>query len=387
MTALLHLLDLLLWLIAACSVAYVAFSAFLSLLPLRRRASGAAMSASRRFLVLFPAYKEDSVIVHSVESFMFQDYPADCFRAVVIADGLQADTIAALVRLGAEVIEPHFAKSSKAAALRFAMTGAWHGEDYVVILDADNITGPHFLSRLNAAMTGGCRVLQCHRTAKNDAGDVARLDGLSEEINNSLFRHAPAVIGLSAAIIGSGVCFEAPLFARLVGQLATAGEDKEMTAMLLFQRIRIHYDETIDVYDEKVSDAAGFQSQRQRWMRVQVQCLLRMLPKLPSALARGNIDYIVYTVQQALLPRSILIVLTGAMSLLMTALAPWWSVKWWVLAAVLCLSLLLAIPRRLRTRAAFASLATFPLLAWKMIAGLCRLNLRDNSFTHTSHKG
>lgn len=383
----LHLLDILLWIAAAGSVAYVAVSALLSALrrPRARTAANTADTPRATFLVLFPAYKEDGVIVRSVESFMGQAYPRGLFRAVVIADQLQPPTIESLRRLGAEVIEPRFETSSKAAALRFAMRTAWHGEDYATVLDADNIVRPDFLARLCQCMAAGHRVAQCHRTAKNSAGDVARLDGLSEEINNSLFRRAPMRVGLSAAIIGSGVCFEAKLFAALADRLSTAGEDKEMTALLLLRRIHIHYEEDIDVYDEKVSRADNFGRQRQRWMRVQLQCLMAMLPRLPQALREANFDYINYTAQQALIPRSLLLVLCAAMSLLTTVLATWWCGKWWALFAVLCLSILLAVPRRLRTRAAFASLAAFPLLAWKMIAGLCHINLRDNTFTHTEH--
>ena len=40
----------------------------------------------RRFVVLFPAYKEDRVIVNAIQNFLEQDYPKDLFDVIVISD-------------------------------------------------------------------------------------------------------------------------------------------------------------------------------------------------------------------------------------------------------------------------------------------------------------
>ena len=90
----------------------------------------------------------------------------------------------------------------------------------------------------------------------------------------------------------------------------TAVEDREMEIQLMKEHIFIKYEEHIPVYDEKVSSSENFQRQRLRWMTGQVQSLLMMLPYLPTAIKTGNIHYIDKTMQQALIPRSILLVLT-----------------------------------------------------------------------------
>ena len=38
----------------------------------------------RRIVVLFPAYKEDRVIVASIQSFLEQDYPKELYEIIVI---------------------------------------------------------------------------------------------------------------------------------------------------------------------------------------------------------------------------------------------------------------------------------------------------------------
>src|SRR6188472_3549125 len=46
-----------------------------------------------RFAVLIPAYKEDGVIVDTVQKNLLQDYPSDKWDIVVIADSLKDETI------------------------------------------------------------------------------------------------------------------------------------------------------------------------------------------------------------------------------------------------------------------------------------------------------
>lgn len=55
--------------------------------------------------------------------------------------------------------------------------------------------------------------VQTHRIAKNMNNDMALLDAVSEEINNTIFRLGHAKLGLSAALIGSGMAFRYDLFA------------------------------------------------------------------------------------------------------------------------------------------------------------------------------
>ena len=150
--------------------------------------------------------------------------------------------------------------------------------------------------------------IQCHRCAKNADNDVAVLDGASEEINNTIFRKAHNRLGMSSALIGSGMCFNYELFKKNVFKLSTAGEDREMEALLLHQEVFIKYAPDIHVFDEKVSNQDNFQRQRMRWMTAQIQSLLNNLPKIPGAFIHGKVNFIDKTIQQALIPRSILIV-------------------------------------------------------------------------------
>lgn len=397
MVTFIHICDWVLWIFMAFSVCYVAFFSLASLLP-KRHSAPVPPCRCQRFLVIFPAYHEDCVIRHSVEAFLRQDYPRDAYCLMVVSDHMLPETNQWLASQPLRLLQPVFQQSSKARALQYAIQQAEQTEccsqsfDRVVILDADNIVAPDFLSRLNELCAEGHRAVQCHRTAKNADSDIAVLDGVSEEINNTVFRRAHNRVGLSSALIGSGMCFDYDWFSHNVGQLSTAGEDRELEALLLRQRVHIHYADDLYVMDEKVSTGDNFQRQRLRWMTAQVQCLLSMLPYVPKAIATGNIDYVDKTVQQSLIPRSILLVLIPLMavlSVLLSLLSEQFTasffVKWWLLLVVLACSLFVAIPRPLRSRALFSRMALVPQLAWRMLTNILRIDARSKEFIHTTH--
>ena len=382
-----HILEIILWFVIAGSVVYVVFFAIISLFYEKEDhiAIHAAALSNRmtKFLILYPAYKEDSVIINAVEQFLLQDYPKDLYTVIVISDHMEPETNERLKKLPITLLQPIFEKSSKAKAMQFAIENVNSDYDNVVILDADNVVRPEFLSQLNIL----CSVydaIQCHRCAKNANNDVAVLDGASEEINNTLFRKAHNRLGLSSALIGSGMCFNYNLFKENVFKLTTAGEDREMEALLLHQGVFIKYAPDIHVFDEKVSNQDNFQRQRMRWMTAQVQSLFSQLPKVPKAILHGNINFVDKVIQQALIPRSILIVLLGGISVLMTLTVPDWCEKWWILLGILAISLFIAIPNQLRKRS-FSKVLAIPGLVLRMFKNILHIDRKNTDFIHTQH--
>ncbi|MBP5776328.1 MAG: glycosyltransferase [Prevotella sp.] len=383
----LHIIEIVLWCIIACSVAYVVFFAIISLFYDKEDRiaihAAALKNEMARFLILYPAYKEDSVIINAVEQFLLQEYPTTHYTVAVISDHMQPETNDILRKMPITLLTPTFEKSSKAKAMQYAINEVQGKFDNVVILDADNVVRPDFLSQLNVLCTI-YDAIQCHRCAKNANNDVAVLDGASEEINNTIFRKAHNRLGFSSALIGSGMCFKYELFKENVFQLTTAGEDREMEALLLRQEVFIKYAPEIHVFDEKVSSQDNFQRQRMRWMTAQIQSLFSNLPKIPHAIFHGNINFIDKTIQQALIPRSILIVLLAGISILMTVIVPEWCEKWWILFGLLAVALFIALPRQLRFRS-FAKVFAIPGLVLRMLKNVLHIDRKNTDFIHTEH--
>lgn len=388
------IIDFLLWLSIAANVMYVLFFALASHLP-KKTHLPSAISHQPSFLVLIPAYHEDAVIINTVKSFLLQDYPKDLYRLCVISDHMNTSTNEQLAALPITLLQPTFENSSKAKALQYAISAISLQPsaiyDYVVILDADNIVAPDFLSRLSYIAHPDIAI-QCHRTAKNADNDIAALDGLSEEINNSIFRRGHNRLGMSSALIGSGMCFNYNWFKKNVCHLSSAVEDRELEALLMKQGIYILYAEDIHVLDEKVSCTDNFQKQRLRWMTGQLQALFKMLPYIPKAIITRNINYIDKTIQQALIPRSILLVLIPILSIiapLTSYILPipssFFHLKWWGLLILFCIALFTATPKSLRHLFISKNLQTLPLLAWKMLQNFISIDHKNRDFIHTTH--
>lgn len=403
-----HIAEFLLWLFMAASAAYILFFALISTLWKKRVSeltmylTGKVLSMRKRefftFLILYPAYHEDRVIVPSVQKFLGQYYPYKNFHVAVISDHMQPETNQQLSELPITLLQPVFEKSSKAKALQYAISEAEGGRlnvegpihfDYVIILDADNVVESRFLEQLNEECAKGYKAIQCHRSAKNNDNDIAVLDGVSEEINNTIFRKGHNRIGLSSALIGSGMCFDYQWFKDNVHKLSTAGEDRELEALLIKQKVYIHYEPDIHVFDEKVSNKDNFQKQRLRWMTAQIQSLFSLLPYIPTAIATFNLDFIDKTIQQALIPRSMLVVGTFGMAIFMTVFSLifsfHWYIKWWCLFLAICIALYIATPKQLRSHSVFGKILSLPKLVWKMVLNILKIDRKNTDFIHTTH--
>ena len=378
--------DILLWIVFAVQVAYLLFFAWKGGMLRPWSAVRRPVRSKRRFAVFFPACKEDRVIVETVESFLRQDYPADSYEVVVISDRMQDRTNERLSGLPVTLLRVDFENSSKARALTFAVDKLDRKRyDVAVVMDADNTVQPDFLRRLNETFETGTRAVQAHRQAKNRNTPTAVLDAVSEEINNAVFRAGHIRSGLSSALIGSGMAFDYGWFRDNIRKTCTAGEDKELEALLLKLGIYIHYLPDVPVYDEKTQRGEAFGNQRRRWLAAQFGALAKGLRDLPGAIAGGNFDYADKLFQWMLLPRAVLIAGILFFGVLFTAADPVWGVKWGILLWLLGLAVAMAIPDSHADRQLSGALRKVPGLAAGMVLNLFRLRGVNKRFIHTEH--
>lgn len=353
----------------------------------------------RRFIVFFPAYKEDRVIASSVRSFLQQDYPRELFDIIVISDQMQPATNEDLRSLPIRLLTANYKDSSKAKALTMAVDSISDEHyDIVVIMDADNLTSPDFLAEVNRAFDSGIKSVQAHRTGKNLNTDISILDGISEEINNGIFRSGHNALGLSAALSGSGMAFEADWFRQNVRLLETAGEDKELEVLLLQQRIHTVYLPQIPIYDEKTQKEEAISNQRKRWIAAQFGILRSSLLSLPKAIGQGNPDYCDKILQWMLPPRLIQLAGVFGLTLVITIIGIWLSlqgtatghewtiaVKWWILSAAQIAAMTLPIPGHLFNKQLGKAVLRIPMLALTTIGNLFKLKGAHKKFIHTEH--
>lgn len=352
---------------------------------------------NKRFAVLFPAYKEDQVIVSSVSSFMKQDYPQEKFDIFVISDQMQPTTNDELRALPIRLLLANYKNSSKARALALAMDTIKEEEyDIVVIMDADNLTVPFFLTELNQAFENGIHAVQARRTGKKTYSDISLLDSVSEEINNGFFRSGHNALGLSAALSGSGMAFDFNWFQQNVKKLHTAGEDKELEALLLQQRIHITYLKQLPVYDEKIEKKEAIKNQRKRWIAAQYGALHSSIPNFPKALLKGNWDYCNKIIQWMLPPRLIQLAAVFGFTFIFTLIGiliniqheenMWlFVIKWWILSFAQFAAMILPIPKKMFNKQLGKAIIQIPSLTIDMISNLFKLRGVNKKFIHTEH--
>lgn len=377
-----YLFDQILFVLMALSVFYLFVFSLYSLWS--KKENILSKKIKSRLIVLIPAYKEDAVIMESVNSMLSQDYPKELLDVMVISDKMTEQTNDRLSKLPIKLLVINPELSSKAFAMRCAMeTLPETHYDIVVILDADNCVNEDFISKINDVFNTGIRALQAHRMAKNTGNDMEILDAISEEINNSIFRKGHTSLGLSSALIGSGMAFDFRWFKDNVNKLETTGEDKELELLLFKNRIYIEYIDDLPVYDEKVKREKVFYNQRRRWIATQFGSLSRGLRGLPKALLTFNFDYVDKVIQWMMLPRVVILGLISIMIVVMLIIEWQLSMKWMFLLVSIIVAFLMAIPQYLLTKRSLHTLKRVPLIFLLMFANLFRSKGANKRFIHT----
>ena len=347
----------------------------------------------KKIAVLIPGYKEDGVILEVANEALLQYYPKELFDVVIIADSFQPATLEKLRELPIKVIEVSFEKSTKSKALNSAMGQLPDVYEIAVVLDADNVMAYDFLAKVNGAFERNYVAIQGHRTAKNLNNSFAVLDAVSEEINNHIFRKGHRVLGLSSAIIGSGMAFNYHFFKNLMSSVkAVGGFDKEIELKMLKERYKIAYLEDANVYDEKVQKAEVFSNQRRRWLSAQFHYFrLDFFSSLKDLILKGNIDYFDKILQFIQPPR---ILLLGAVSIFGIIFMTFnyltdnnlYFQKLWIIVAISCfMSVLVSIPKTLYNLKTLAAVAYLPKGMFLMLGSLLKIKGANKSFIHTQH--
>jgi cellulose synthase/poly-beta-1,6-N-acetylglucosamine synthase-like glycosyltransferase len=344
----------------------------------------------RKVAVLIPAYKEDAVIPGVAAQALEQNYPADYFDVVVIADSLKPATLKKLGFLPIKVVEVSFDKSTKVKALNRAMDVLGDGYDCALVLDADNIMERDFLRKMNNLFDLGIQAVQAKRDPKNENTSIALLDGLSETINNFIYRQGNVSLGLSSSLNGSGMIFDYRIFKDTMAQMdSIGGFDRELELKLLRSGITVHYAKDIVVYDEKVSSQQVFEHQRKRWISSHFHYLGAYFKDGFRELFKGNFTFFNSAVLRNIqLPRLLNLGSLGLIAIVSLLLSRYLNINplfWIALLGLNILAMVFAIPKRFYNRKTLVSIFLVPRLFLKMFLLLFRLKGANKSFIHTPH--
>jgi len=342
----------------------------------------------RRFAILVPGYKEDTVVIEVANEALKQNYPKDLFDVIIVADGFQLETLNTLKSLDIRLVVVELEFSTKSRALNAALEALEKDYDVAIVLDADNLMEKDFLKKVNTAFAAGNKVIQAHRIAKNMDTSFSILDAASEEINNHIFRKGHRVMGLSSALIGSAMAFEYDYFCRMMKKVEVVGGfDKEIEIRTLEKKIPIEYLPDAYVYDEKVPDAKVFSNQRRRWLSAQLHFFGKsFVPATKALFLKGNIDFFDKAVQFILIPRILLIGLLAIISTAFFVFAPFELFLGWFILLIMCiLTFSLSIPKYLYNKNTLYAMLKIPSGFYHMLLSLLKIKGANKEFIHTKH--
>ena len=126
-----------------------------------------------KFAILIAARNEEKVIGNLLSSINNQDYDADFLDVVVIADNCTDNTANIARECGATVFERFNKKEiGKGYALDYAISklrkeGIWQEIDGIIVLDADNVLTPNYITEMNKTRSDGYEAFTSYRNSKN----------------------------------------------------------------------------------------------------------------------------------------------------------------------------------------------------------------------------
>jgi cellulose synthase/poly-beta-1,6-N-acetylglucosamine synthase-like glycosyltransferase len=376
-------------LLAYCSFSVIYFFVFSFAATLRKKRGNSSYALSvKRIAILVPAYKEDNIILSTVQNLLKLDYPKYWYDIYIIADSFQSSTLIQLKNLRVNVIEVAFENSTKTKSLNEAFKQIKKTYEIALICDADNVLSEDFLRQVNYEFSNGIKAVQGKRVAKNIDTDFAILDGCSEAINNHIFRKGANALGLSSAVIGSGMAFEFNTVKNILSEIsAVSGFDKPLQLKIVESGSKIKYLENALIFDEKIDNPNEFKQQKQRWLLGQVTYLKEFFVPGFKQLLKGNFSYFNLAVLNNLVPPRVLLIFTLLLlSALSYAMQP--AVIFQLFAAITLLyfiTLLIALPRQLLSKKTLAAVLQLPKAVLLMMSSLFTLRKAKNVFIHTMH--
>jgi cellulose synthase/poly-beta-1,6-N-acetylglucosamine synthase-like glycosyltransferase len=276
----------LLAIVILAQVLLVAYLLSLAILALTARQTRLSPSTSfRKFAVLVPAHNEESVIARLLASLHELEYPRELVDVCVVADNC-TDATAELARsFGVRVCERvDTTQQAKGYALRWLLEQLdREGKTYdaFVVVDADSIVAPNFLTAMQARLGNGASAIQAYYTVLNpSASALAGIRSTALAAVHYLRPLARAQVGLSAGLKGNGMCFSAEVLRRFAWRWFTLAEDVEFHLALVEQGIGVEFAPETWVKGDMPVTFKQATSQNARWERGRLQLLKSRVPRL-----------------------------------------------------------------------------------------------------------
>ena len=248
-----------------------------------------------KFAILIAARNEEKVIGNLLSSINNQDYDADFLEVVVIADNCTDNTANIARECGATVFERFNKKEiGKGYALDYAISrlrkeGIWQEIDGIIVLDADNVLTPNYITEMNKTRSDGYEAFTSYRNSKNYGDNwISAGYGLWYIRESKFLHYARMLLHSSCAISGTGFFVSRALLDKFNGwKFYLLTEDIEFSIFSVINGVKIGCCINAELFDEQPITFKQSYKQRLRWSKG----FFQVWQKHGKALVRGIFKY------------------------------------------------------------------------------------------------
>ncbi len=263
-----------------------------------------------RLAVLIAARNEEAVVGQLLDSIRAQEYAGEPVSVCVVADNCTDATAAIAREKGALVYEREDRQQvGKGYALHWlleCLESEGRRFDAYLVLDADNLLAPGFLTAMNQSLSDGYEVVTCYRNSKNygdnwiSAGYALWFLRDSQFLNRSRHR-----LGTSCVVTGTGFAFTRAVLEQHGGwPYHCLTEDTEFSVAHICAGHTIGYCEAARLYDEQPVSFRQSWRQRMRWAKGNFQVFRAYGGRLLGGMAKGH--YACFDAATATMPAFVL---------------------------------------------------------------------------------
>jgi cellulose synthase/poly-beta-1,6-N-acetylglucosamine synthase-like glycosyltransferase len=355
------------------------------------------ISPTRDVVVLVPAHDEERTIGECVEALLAQNYPADRFEVVVIADNCTDETAAVARKAGATVLardEP--AARGKGRALRWAFDQLLAEDDppdAIAIVDADSRADPELLAALVARLESSPAV-QGESLLWTEGSPEQSLRAAAFLLVNRARPTGRAVVGLPANLAGNGMLFSRSVLAEHPWSAFSSTEDVEYGIRLRLSGIDPVFARGAIVWSPPAPHRQAAEEQQLRWEGGKLNLARTQIPRLAAAAVRQRrFSLLENAFELAVPPLGYLTAaaaITTGLGILFAAVG---LVSWWMVALVALVLVVVALYVLVGLRAAEAPASSYralmyaPLFVVRKIGRAHRLfGFRPDSWVRTERR-
>jgi cellulose synthase/poly-beta-1,6-N-acetylglucosamine synthase-like glycosyltransferase len=232
-----------------------------------------------QFLVLIPAYNEETVIGRCLEAIVADKRARDL--VLVVADRCTDSTAAIARRSGALVLERSPDEEPGRAAARQAGLERARALDWdaVVMLDADSVIAPGFFDACEQAMASGADAVQARSESSHGRSLASEASLAAFALQGITIPRGRDRLGLSVRLRGTGMAIRRPL-ALAHRFRAPASEDLVFTLDLILAGVRCRHVDTARLRSEGESRWSTFGGQKVRYEAGRMAAARAYVPRL-----------------------------------------------------------------------------------------------------------